>query len=310
MIRYIKYCSAIIAFTLLIGGCKKKDYNMGSLEAPSEVMINTTIVGQDATHPNGDGSGDVVIALSGKNVISYKIDYNEADGITLDHLPTSTITKKYTNVGLNTYRITVVAYGPGATATTVTKEIQVQSDFTPDPAIVTNLTGAGAKTWKVDKATAGHFGVGEWKDANVTPEWWSAPPNDKEVCCKCFYTTTFTFTKVSALSYTLTVTSPDGAFTKTGALAGGLPNIPGSGDEGCYPYAGGTSAFSFVPSGTGVAASKSTKTAILLGGNNTYIGYGAQLKEYEILSISETSLNLRVQGTETGNAWYLKMIPN
>ena len=197
MIRYIKYCSAIIAFTLLIGGCKKKEYSMGSLAAPSEVVINTTIAGQDATHPNGDGSGDVVIALTGKNVLAYKIDYNATDGISLESLPTGNITKKYTNVGLSTYRITVVAYGPGASSTTVTKDIQVQSDFTPDPAIVTNLTGSGAKTWKVDKVTVGHFGVGPWNDGSVTPEWWAAPPNDKEGCCNCFYTATFTFTKVN-----------------------------------------------------------------------------------------------------------------
>ena len=30
-------------------------------------------------------------------------------------------------------------------------------------------------------------------------------------------------------------------------------------------------------------------------------------KEYEILSISATAMYLRVQGTETGNAWYLKL---
>src|SRR6476620_6808961 len=107
MIRFIKYFTL---FTLLvaIGGCKKKEYTMGDLTAPSNVVINTTIVGQDATHPNGDGSGDVKISLTGKNVLSYKIDYNAADGIDLVFLPTGQVTKKYTTIGLNTYRITVV----------------------------------------------------------------------------------------------------------------------------------------------------------------------------------------------------------
>ncbi|MGN6164174.1 MAG: hypothetical protein ACTHOF_06515 [Flavisolibacter sp.] len=308
MKRYIKSSAAILAFILMVNGCKKKEYNMGSLTAPSEVTINTTIVGQDATHPNGDGSGDVQITLSGKDVLAYKIDYNAADGISLENLPTGKATKKYTTLGLNTYRITVVAYGPGAAATTVTKEIQVKSDFTPDPTIVTDLTGTGSKTWVVDKSIAAHFGVGPWSATSVTPEWWSAAVNEKVACCNCFYSASFTFTKVSATNYTLTVASPDGAFTKTGSLAGGLPGIPASGDEGCYSYGGGTSSFSFVPSGSGIAASTpSTKTAILLGGNNTYIGYGAVQKEYEILSITDNSLYLRVQGTETGNAWYLKL---
>ena len=103
------------------------------------------------------------------------------------------------------------------------------------------------------------------------------------------------------------VTNPDGAFTKTGSLTT-LPGIPASGDEGCYSYNGGTSSFSFVPSSTGIAAATpSTQTSILLAGTDTYIGYGAVQKEYEILVLTETYMYLRVQGTETGNAWYLKL---
>lgn len=306
MKRYTNYCFALVLL-LVAGSCKKKDYAIGSLDAPTGVTINTTIVGVDATHPNGDGSGDVEITLSGKNALSYKIDYDAADGISLQYLAGSKALKKYTKIGLNTYRITVVAFGPGATATTVTKDIQVRSDFTPNPAIVTNLTGNSSKTWVVEKDVAGHFGVGPWSATSATPAWWSAPPNDKAGCCNCFYTASFTFTKTST-GFTMTSTTPDGAFTKTGDLAGGLPGIPSSGGEGCYSYGGGTSSFSFVPSGSGVDASApSTKTAILLGGNNTFIGYGAVQKEYEILSVTPTALYLRVQGTEAGNAWYIKL---
>ena len=134
--------------------------------------------------------------------------------------------------------------------------------------------------------------------------------NEKVGCCNCFYTATFTFTKVAATgTYTLQVTSPDGAFTKTGSLTT-LPGIPGSGDEGCYSYSGGTSAFTFGPSTTGISASApSTKTAINLAGNATFIGYGALQKEYEIMVITPTYMYLRAQGTETGNAWYIKLKP-
>lgn len=308
MTRFIKYCSALLLITLVIVSCDKQDYKMGDLTAPTDVVINTTIVGQDATHPDGDGSGDVIIELSGKNVLSYKIDYNAADGISLDFLPTGKTTRKYTNLGLNTYRITVVAYGPGATPTTVTKDIQVRSDFTPDATIVDYLTGGSSKVWRVNKDIPAHFGVGPWSATSVTPEWWSAGVNEKVGCCNCFYTATFIFTKQSNGTFGIESKTPDGAFTKTGALAGGLPGIPASGDENCYAYGGGTSSFSFVPSSSGIAASTpSTKTAILLGGTTTFIGYGALLKEYEILSITEDELYLRAQGTETGNAWYLKL---
>jgi hypothetical protein len=195
----------------------------------------------------------------------------------------------------------------------VTKDVTVRSDFTPNPTIVTNLTGGTSKTWVVDKSIPSHFGVGPWEVVSIRPQWWSAAINEKVNCCNCFYTATFTFTKVVASgTYTLTVASPDGAFTKTGANAT-LPGIPASGDEGCYSYGGGTSSFSFAPASSGAPAtptagnSASTQTSILLGGNNTYIGYGSVQKEYEILTITPTAMYLRVQGTETGNAWYLKL---
>lgn len=308
MRTYKNYCVAV-ALLFVIGGCKKKEYSMGELTAPSGVVIGTRLVGQNATNPNGDGSGDVEITLAGKNVLSYKIDYDASNGINLEFLPNGKTTRKFSSStpGVNSFRITVVAYGAGATSTTVTKDIQVRFDYTPDPTIVANLTGTGSKTWKVDKDVAGHMGVGPWSATSVTPEWWSAAVNEKVGCCNCFYMASFTFTK-TATGYTLAVATPDGAFTKTGALAGGLPGIPSTGGEACYSYAGGSSSLSFVPSGSGIAASTpSTKTAFVLGGTNTFIGYGAVLKEYEILSITATSLYLRVQGTETGNAWYLKL---
>jgi hypothetical protein len=309
MTRFLKYFFYFVLFAGVMSSCKKQEIHMGDLTAPSDIVINTTIVGQDANHPDGDGSGDVNIQLSGKNVLAYYIDYNATDGVSPELLNSGQIIKKYTSVGVNKYRITVVAYGKGATATTITKDIQVRSDFTPDAEIVTDLVGDGSKTWSMNKDVPAHFGVGPWSTTSVTPEWWSAAPNEKVSCCNCFYTATFTFAKDAASgTYSLTVGSPNGAFTKTGALAGGLPGIPASGDEGCYDYGGGTSTFSFVPSSSGIAASApSTKTAILLAGNNTYIGYGAVQKEYEILSITSTALKLRVRGTETGNAWYLTL---
>jgi hypothetical protein len=112
--------------------------------------------------------------------------------------------------------------------------------------------------------------------ASIKPEWWSAAINEKVNCCNCFYTATFTFTKVVASgTFSLTVASPDGAFTKTGNLTT-LPGIPATGDEACYTYGGGTSAFSFAPASSGAPAvgtagnSNSTQTSILLAGNNNF----------------------------------------
>lgn len=308
MKKNIKHLFGIFLLLLLINSCKEKDYVLGSLTAPQNIVITAVIAGQDATHPNGDGSGNVTITIAADNALAYYVDYGINSTVSLVNLPTGTGSKRYTKLGTNTYRITAVVYGKGGTSSTLTKDIIVRSDFTPDPAIVTNLTGGTSKTWAVDPSVPGQFGVGPWSNSSVTPEWWSAAVNEKVACCNCFYTAHFTFTKNSNGTYTLAVTTPDGAFTKTGSLANGLPGIPSSGGEACYAYGGGSGAFTFIPASTGLAASTpSTQTSINLAGVNTFIGYGALQKEYEIMVLTSTYMYLRVQGTETGNAWYLKL---
>lgn len=299
---------AILFATLTTWSCSDtEDYSLGTLTPPSNVVIQADVIGKTADLPNGDGSGDVAFTIKADNALSYRIDYDAFDPLNLVNLPNGKITRKYTKLGTNTYIVTAVVYGAGGTSTTVTKEITVLSNFIADPTIINNLTGGTSKSWSVDPSVAGHLGVGEYKDAVTTPAWWAAGINEKVGCCNCFYTATFKFSK-TASGFTLDVISPDGAFTKTGTLAGGLPGIPASGDEGCYAYSGGSNTFSFVPSSTGVPASApSTKTSILLSGNNTFIGYGATKKEYEIMILTPTYMYLRVQGTETGNAWYLKL---
>lgn len=298
---------AVVTLLLVLVGCNTEDYSLGDLAAPSNVVVNTEIVGQDEANPNGDGSGDVKISIDADGALAYKIDFGTTSSVNLVPF-NGEITKKFTTNGTNDYRLTVVVYGAGGSATTVTKDITVYSVFTPDPQLVTDLIGDGSKTWVVDKSVAGHFGVGPWDDASHEPEWWSAGVDEKVGCCNCFYTATFTFKKEGE-DYILDVNAPDGAFTKTGDLTT-LPGIPDAGDEACYDgYSGGTSAFSLVPSSTGVEASYSTKTSIELAGTDTFIGYGAVQKEYEILEIAEDYLYLRVHGTETGNAWYIRLVP-
>ncbi|MGV3696683.1 hypothetical protein [Flavobacterium sp.] len=312
MRKTLKYASLFFLAASLFTGCQKDDYALGDLSAPTNLVIDTQIVGQDGANPNGDGSGKVDITITADNAMTYKIAYNDVTDLTaplsFSNVAGGVVTKKFTSVGLHTYRITVIAYGRGGSSSTATTEVTVVSNFAPAPEIVTALTNDSSKTWVVDKLVPGHFGVGPWA-GEITPIWWSAAPNEKEACCPCFYTSTFTFTKVSASAYSIQSTTPGGAFTKTGALAS-IPGIPASGDEGCYAYGGGSSAFSFIPASSGIAASApSTQTSILLSGTTTFIGYGALQREYEIMVINADYMYLRVQGTETGNAWYLKLKP-
>ena len=282
---------------------------MGDLIAPTNVQISTIVIGQEAD-PEGDGSGEVQITVSANNALTYHIGYKliqDYGDVSYSVLNGGTVTKKFTTPGVNTYRIYVVAYGAGGTASNSTQDVTVRSDFKPAAAIVTNLTNDSSKTWIVDKDVPHHFGVGPFD--NPGPIWWEAGVDEKLDCCSCFYSTTFTFNK-EANGYSIDVYAPEGAFTKTGGLTN-LPGIPAEGDEGCYAeYTGGSSSFNFGPASSGYPTSTpSTQVSMMLGSTDVYIGYGSLLSEYEILEITPTYMYLRIQGTETGNAWYLKLKP-
>ncbi|MBA0882451.1 hypothetical protein [Flavobacterium undicola] len=305
-----------LVLLLTLSSCSKEEYSLGDLTPPSNIVVNTEVIGQDATHPNGDGSGSVKISVTGDDALWYKIDYDASTAVDLVNLPNNgTITKKYSTLGINTYRITVVAYGKGGSSTNVTKEVTVRSDFTVDPTIVTKLTNNASKTWIVDKSVPGHFATGAFDAETFYPNWWSAGVNQKVGEADCLYATTFTFSKVAASgTYSLQVATPLGAFTQGGSSTT-LPGIP-SGGEGCYSYAGATSSFSFVPASSGAPVvpsksenSPSTQVSILLAGVNTYIGIGSSQKEYEILVLTPTYMYIRVGATEAGRAWYFKLIP-
>jgi hypothetical protein len=310
--KNIKYIISLILTITFFVGCEKETYEFGDLIAPTNIVINTEIVGKSTDFPDGDGSGLVKISVTADNAITYHIGYNKLEdygNVSLAVLPGGVTNKKFTDPGTNTYRITVVAFGTGGISSNLTKDISVRSDFVPEPAIVTALTNDSSKTWVVDASVPGHFGVAPWDNAVYSPIWWSAGVNEKVACCNCFYTTTFKFAKSPSNSFSLTVNAPDGVFTKTGNLSN-LPGIPSSGAEGCYSeYSGGTSSFNFIPASTGIPAGNSTQTSIKLSDFNTYIGYGSFQDEYEILEINANYIYLRVQGTETGNSWYLKLKP-
>jgi len=311
----IKYILGLsFATTLFFVACQKEDYTLGDLNTPTNLVINTEIVGQNATFPNGDGSGDVKIVLKADNAISYKIGYNlasDASSPTNINLPSGVVTKKFEEPGEKTYRITAVAYGPGGTSTTLTKDITVRFDFVMDPTIITNLTNDASKTWVVDKDVPSHLRIGPWSDPGTI--WWSAAINEKVACCNCFYTATYTFTKTPTNTYNLAVTSPDGIFMNRNAAENNL-GVSGAG-EACHPFTQPTKSFNFgssassFPAGLPAEITSTTGYKITVDGNDGFIGYGSASNTYEIIESTPTYLYLRSRGANQGNFWYIKMKP-
>lgn len=132
----IKYNFGILFLLLfLVTGCTEENYSFGDLTAPNNIVINADIVGKDATHPDGDGSGKVNFEITGDNILAASIDYDDRDApdpVILSNKNTATNT--YLNKsnpktpGVFMYRVTVVASGVGGTSTNVTKDISVYLD--------------------------------------------------------------------------------------------------------------------------------------------------------------------------------------
>lgn len=311
-IKYIFALLAASAFFLL--GCEEEKYELGDLNAPTNLVITTEIVGQNAANPNGNGSGDVKITLSANNAIAYKIGYNKVEdnvSPTLTSLPSGSVTKRFEDPGVIAYRITAVAYGAGGTSTVVTKDITVRSDFNMDPTIVQNLTNGSSKAWVVDKSVPAHLRIGPWDDPSTI--WWSAAIDEKVACCNCFYTATYTFTVTPSNTYNLAVNSPDGIFMNRNAAENNL-GVSGAG-EACHPWtqptkdiAFGNSASSF-PAGLPSEIASTTGYKITVDGNDGFIGYGSCSNTYEIIECTPTYLYLRSRGVNQGNFWYLKLKP-
>ena len=152
MKKLLKYLLGTFVIIITLYRCADTTYKMGDLTAPTDLVINTEILGATTAKPSGDGSGDVKINIAAKGALGYKVGYNVGSAATdLVYTASNSFTKKFTSVGLNTYRITAVVFGKGGTSSTLTKDVTVQFNYTPaDTTIIPNLTGGSSKTWVVD----------------------------------------------------------------------------------------------------------------------------------------------------------------
>ncbi len=96
-------------------------------EGPSNLVIEAAIKGQDASNPNGDGSGEVIFNFSAKNAKTYKINLGNDE--TVETTNTS-LAYSYRTSGVNTYIVYISAYnGSKYVSTSVSITIKVNSNL-------------------------------------------------------------------------------------------------------------------------------------------------------------------------------------
>ena len=290
-----------LALILMIGlsSCKKDTYSFGDIKTPLNLTISTTPKGVTAALPNGDGSGKVDFVANATNAISYTIDYG--DGTTENFLvPSGKITHTYTagNTGLYNFTTTVNAIGTGGATSTLTKTFPVYILFQLDTVIIRRLTNNSAKTWITDKNAVGHFGVGA--DVSFTPNYYAASPNSREACA---YDDEITFSKDASNNMFINVDNKGQSFIIGAATAGyGL-----TGGDNCYNITTiGVKPLAFSPATSASTPAISTRVQFKIPGNGI-LNFATGINSvYEILTLTDSTMNVRNIGAD-GNSWYQKL---
>lgn len=169
--KYIIY--SLLAMFLVVTSCQEEDLTFGDVTAPSNLQIAVEIEGADATNPNGDGSGVANFSATADNAISYQYIYNGAR----TSAPNGMQSYNFAVLGLNTYSVTVIAYGTGGASSSKTIDVDVLSLYEPPADLITMLTGDSSRTWRIKSETGSHFGLGPvGGDFN---QWYQAGPDEK-----------------------------------------------------------------------------------------------------------------------------------
>ena len=295
MKKIINYLGVFILVLITAIACQDDDATFGSLNAPTNLEVNFEILGVDAENPNGDGSGKVAFTATANGATSYKYVFSDGNV----SVPNGTYTKQFSTPGINTYIVTVLAYGTGGSATSTSVEVTVFSNFS-DPEAVELLTGGSSKVWYYYGAKPGHLGVGPNDGGANTgvPSYYSAGVFEKmgSPDSACLYDNALTFTKDGdVLKYTL----DNGGNTFYNA------SFTGTGSDLCMPLdTSGEKIVSLVPSSSNVPADQKRGTAMNFS-DGGFMGYYIQQTTYEILSITEDEMHVRaVMGTDEALAWY------
>lgn len=303
-----KYFSKLLllSFIAVLIGCQEDDFSFGEISAPTNLTIDFDIEGQSTDFPNGDGSGLVTFTASAENAISYK--YIFSDG-TNQLSPTGTFLKRFSQNGVFSYEVTVIASGRGGVATSKTINVTVFSDFSDDDA-VQFLTGGTSKNWYFAANEAAHLGVGpNSNDAtqNYFPLWYGAAPFEKAGSPNsiCLYENEMVF---SLENGQIKFEQNNGGRTFFNvafqSVTGGTAN-----EDFCYDYnTGGQKTVQLSPSNSFVVQNgvpNQTRGTQMDFSDGGFMGYYIGTTTYEIMSITDNRMVVRaVAGNDAGLAWY------
>ena len=205
-----------------------------------------------------------------------------------------------------TYTVTLTVYNDAGSASSTQEVYIAQSDPTLlDRPLFNFLTGGAAapegKTWVIDSAIAGHFGVGPNPSDPAFgdfPNFYAAGANEK--AGGGMYDDRYTF---RLASYGFTMQTNGDVYVNT-AQAG---DFPGAFESSVGDF---TAPFEGPANSTWAVAEPEDGYPQLTVTNGSFIGYYTGVSTYQIVNIEENEMFLRYQDAAAPDlAWYLRLIP-
>jgi len=290
--KKIKYLfkSLLVITGLVFTSCETEDHEFGDIVNPTNLQVSADLVGADENNPNGDGSGTVNLTALADNAITYKFVSNGVETMA----PSGMITYNFSNTGLSTYEVTVIAIGTAGVVSNTSISLDVLVLYSPPQELLDALY---TNSWRVKAEEAGHLGVGP-SDGNE-PIWYAAGAFDK--VDTALYDDRYTFSSDGTLS----IETFGAIFGKKTPIDLDYPNnTPYTADDVqndeyfYYPAEDFSSMWS-------VSAPGGVESINL--SSNGYLGmYVGGNRSYTILERSSNYLHLRTIGMD-GNAWYMKL---
>ena len=215
----------LFATLLLTVSCQDDDETVGDIITPSNLQVTAVIVGQDASNPNGDGSGNVNFTASADNAINYRFAYL-ADQKT-DAQGNASFT--FSSLGVNTYTITVIAYGTAGSSTSTSITVDVLATYAPPAELLDKLVGNGSRSWRIKSDQQGHFGLGP-VGGSIPAEWYGAGPEEKATVG--MYDDRYIFNADGTFTFITDNTNDDPATDTSGTVFGRIGQVEDLGGSG------------------------------------------------------------------------------
>ena len=289
-----KLLTLLLVMTLL--ACQPDEPVLSQLVAPTNINVEVNV--------SQDQSGRVTITPFGEGVLYYHVYFTEDNPVVLN--PGETASYRFTQSGVYSKNIGVVAYGPGGLSSSRSVEIDLDVKLQIDATTLAQIAGTGTKRWVWDRTNPGHFGVGPL--TNRFPEYFSASPNQLN---PCLYDDVliFSYDEIGNYSFTLDPGAEGLTFMNWTEVNRFFPDAsPVQYEDECRDI---TTFTSFQDSFT-ILDGEAGERMLDLG--QGFMSYWAIISgEYDILELNEDKLTVRGISSpfngDTPLAWYFSFVP-